>query len=203
MSSIAERFSRNILRPFLIEKVIEPTYVSHIGVVGAHGIGKNTLCERFGRLSDRLMGEVEPRAYREWRIDLSERSSVGNRGTVLLCLHIISFGEDVEILRKLNGIIFMFDVTEPNTLHETIVLVDGFVSDYYGRDRPPSVLVGNKMDQRTIPPTPTHVTTQEGELASLGIHANAYFDCSAKCNVSCDTILDYLLRMITGDRQRR
>ncbi|GFY41020.1 hypothetical protein TNIN_95151, partial [Trichonephila inaurata madagascariensis] len=150
---------------------------------------------------------VENEAYREWRMDFSKRSLMENSGT-LLCLHIISIGKGVErrnyeeILPKLNGIIFMFDITEPNTLHETIGLVAEAVFDYYGSDRPPSVLVGNKIDERTIPPKPSHVTTEQGKMASLRIHVKAYFECSAKCNVSCGTLLDYVLRMITGDRWR-
>ncbi|GFS33938.1 hypothetical protein TNIN_390611 [Trichonephila inaurata madagascariensis] len=140
------------------------------------------------------------------RIDLSLRPLVGNRGTVLLCLHVLFLPEDAKrrlykkILRKLNGIIFVFDITEPNTLHETIGLVADFLSDYYGSDRPPSVLVGNKMEERTDPPS--HFPPEQGEIASLRIHANAYFECSAKCNTSCGTLLDYILRMITGDRRR-
>ncbi|GFS54427.1 hypothetical protein TNCV_4809081 [Trichonephila clavipes] len=209
MGNITERFRRRTFPPFLIERPIVQYYVGHIGVMGAHGVGKNTLCERFGRMCEGRIEAVEHKAYRKWRIDLYKRPLVGKIGTVLLCLHILFFREDAKkrhykkILPKLNGIIFMFDITEPNTLHETIELVADFVSDYYGSDRPPLVLVGNKMDQRTLQPTPSHFPPEQGEIASLRINANAYFDCSAKCNAFCGVLLDYLLRMITGDRRRR
>ncbi|GFR11843.1 hypothetical protein TNCT_722871 [Trichonephila clavata] len=206
MSSKAERFPRNTLRPFLVEKVREPDYVGHIGVVGPHDVGKNTLCERFGRMSG-LMGEVEKKTDREWILDLSTRPCLGKRGTMLLYLHIIPFRKGaekrnyVEILRKLNGIIFMFDITEQSTLHETVGLVADVVFDFYGSNRPPSILVGNKMDART--PSPSCVLPEDGDAASIGIHANSYFECSARGNLSCDLVLDYVLRMIIEDWKRQ
>ncbi|GFY43607.1 hypothetical protein TNIN_174671 [Trichonephila inaurata madagascariensis] len=154
------------------------------------------------------MGKVEPR-NRQWRIDLSKRPLVEESGTLYYSLQIISFREDVEkrnheeIMRKLNVILFSCFTSLNQTPYMKLLdwLHTEVVFDYYESDRTPSVLVGNKMDERTIPPS--HVTTDQGEIASLGMHAKAYFDCSAKCNASCGTLLDYLLKMIALDRRRR
>ncbi|GFS49687.1 hypothetical protein TNIN_208931 [Trichonephila inaurata madagascariensis] len=192
------------LRGRLLKRSLGKDWTGQIAFVGVYGVGRNTLCERFGRLSEGDIKRRERRAYRELIIDHSKvRTKYANQGKTCLTMHVIFPQDGVErdynkIAEKLNGIVLMIDLNEDET---ELVFAKQLLAKLMTscEDQPPCILVGNKKDiciavDRSYEGNyRVRNYYKGGEEMASSIGAERYFECSAKKGLFCFPLAVYVL----------
>ncbi|GFQ85485.1 hypothetical protein TNCT_4291 [Trichonephila clavata] len=191
----------HLLRNYVMVKTFS-NYVGRVGFVGVRDTGRNTLCERFGRLDEEVIKQFERKAYRELIIDHSQPGAPLARGDMpirktTLQMDVI-FSKDgprtcQEITFKyLKAIVFMFDVTKLDTLLYAMSCVRE-IKEAGGKDAPPYIFVGNKVDKR-VDTNRNHIYHQFGKRWAIESGAERYFECSGKRGLECFDLLEYILK---------
>ncbi|GFR11310.1 hypothetical protein TNCT_6661 [Trichonephila clavata] len=203
---MANKFRDYSLRSHVMNKNIEDLS-SDIGVIGGSRTGRNTLCERFGRLDQGRITEKLKRCHcRYWCIDHSKIRIEGKIGTTLLRVHLFFFKSKdrppyyEDLLKKLNVIIFLFDLNRrKSTLAHAGRFLKSIKSDRVKREEimPPYIFVGNKKDKR-LSKNSAYVFHEKARTKALGKYeALQYFECSAKLSLGCfalarDIMINYI-----------
>ncbi|GFS73493.1 hypothetical protein TNCV_1101951 [Trichonephila clavipes] len=205
MNKKVKNLEGHALRGRVLKKSLGNDWTGRIAFVGVHGTGRNTLCERFGRLSDGDIKRCERRAYRELIIDHSKvRTHYATQGKTCLAMDVIFFPEDgverdySKIVENLKCIVLMIDLNEDEThLVDLMNLMEKLADscEYL----PPCILVGNKKDI-CIAEDCSYVGDykvrnyyKKGEKIAYEIGAERYFECSAKKGLFCFPLALYVL----------
>ncbi|GFS93213.1 hypothetical protein NPIL_52541 [Nephila pilipes] len=164
MKRALKRDDKN-LRDEIMKSQYGRVYEGDIGFLGVEGVGRNTLTERFGRMDEWVVEEVERKAFRETAIDLCTRPRFRSQRTThaLLRMHVISPEDAVsrdrysETICNMNALVFMFDISRsypPGAHVNTLAYAYGWfkrIRDSFESSMLPFTLVGNKLDYRENP----------------------------------------------------
>ncbi|KAF8766988.1 uncharacterized protein LOC129966253 [Argiope bruennichi] len=181
----------------------EPRHRLWFSIAGQRGTGRNTLATRFNAMNgDEFMpGDVVVQNEYLFSIDLSTRPVLNETGLVHVGILIDPPPLESEFEQRPSGsiraFIFLFDVSDYETIDEANVLFDELERDA-GENIFPFIFVGNKSDRRESPDEfPVCIPYSYAETFARAFGALGYYECSALRNTGVGPILDMILRLIT------
>jgi small GTP-binding protein len=160
-----------------------------LAVLGAGAVGKSALTLRY--VKSLFIGDYDPTIE-----DAYQKTTKVDGKTVILDL-LDTAGQDnftslrSHWMRNKNGLIFVFSLTQEQTVGEVTEFLEQCKQIYEEEDQPPTLLVGNKAD---CAPEERRVTAEQGKKLAEDFGLLGYIETSAFSGLNVDVVFETLVR---------